>query len=112
MLKLDNLFIRFFRACGKPLTEVLTAVATASLNLKYFSLQFRCAEIVVLIKSEKISKVLYTLKVYKFIILLNFINKIIKKIINERIVAAAEKHNLLSQNQMKNYLRCLTELTI
>ena len=112
MSKLNNLSIEFFRVYNKSLTDVLAVIITASLTFKYFSLRFYCAEIVVLIKSEKISKVLYTLKVYKFIILLNFINKIIKKIINERIVAAAEKHNLLSQNQMKNYLRCLIKFAI
>ena len=94
------------------MTDVLTTIATANLTFKYFPLHFRCAEIIILTKSEKTGKVLHTLKAYRFIILFNFINKVIKKIINEHIAAVAEKYNLLSQSQMKNYFKHLTELII
>jgi hypothetical protein len=46
-------------------------------------------------KLKKTGKIIHTLNVYKFIILFNMINKIIKKIINNKIAATAEKHNLL-----------------
>ena len=98
MLKLNNIFIEFFRVCNKLLTDALAAIATVSFTLKYFLLHFRCAEIVILIKSEKISKVLHMSKAYKSIILLSFINKVIKKMINEHIAAAVKKHNLLLQS--------------
>jgi hypothetical protein len=39
---------------------------------------------------------LYILGIYKSIALLSFINKIIKKIIGERIAVAAKKYNLFS----------------
>jgi hypothetical protein len=51
-----------------------------------------------LIKLEKTDKIIHTLNVYKSIILLSIIDKIIKKIINDKIAAAVEKHNLLPQN--------------
>jgi len=77
------------------LTDALTVITTASFTLKYFPLRFRCAEVVVLIKSEKTDKVLHTLEAYRLIILFSFINKVIKKIINEYIAAAVKKHSLL-----------------
>jgi hypothetical protein len=39
--------------------------------------------------------ILYILKAYKFIALLNSINKIIEKIVGKRIAVAAKKYNLL-----------------
>ena len=96
MLRLNNLFIGFFRAYNKSLTDALAAIITVNLTLKYFSLYFCCAEIIVLIKSEKTGKILHTSEAYRFIILLSFINKVIKKIINKYIAAAAEKYNLFS----------------
>ena len=94
------------------MTDVLTAIATVSLTLEYFPLRFRYAEVVVHTKSGKTGKVLHTPKAYRSITLLNFINKVIKKIINKYIAVAAEKHSLLPQSQMKNYFKCSTELII
>jgi hypothetical protein len=48
-----------------------------------------------LAKLKKTGKIIYTLNVYKFIALLNAIGKIIEKIINNKITAITEKHNLL-----------------
>jgi hypothetical protein len=73
-------------------------VATASLTLEYFPTRFRCAEVVIFIKLGKTGKVLYILKVYKSIALLNSIRKIIEKIIGERIAVVAKKYSLLPQS--------------
>jgi hypothetical protein len=96
MLRLNNLSVKFLKACGKSLTEIIAIIITAYLIFKYFLQHFRCAKVVMLIKSEKTGKIIYTLNIYRFIILHNAIDKIIKKIINDRIIAAVEKHNLLS----------------
>jgi hypothetical protein len=48
-----------------------------------------------LAKLKKTGKIIYILDAYRSIALLNVIDKIIKKIMNNKITAAAEKHNLL-----------------
>jgi hypothetical protein len=80
-----------------PLAETLTAIATASLTLEYFSKRFRCAEIIILTKSGKTDKVLYILGVYRPIALLSSINKIIEKTVGERIAVITKKYSLLPQ---------------
>jgi hypothetical protein len=50
----------------------------------------------IFIKLKKIGKIVYTLNIYKLIILFNVIDKIIKKIMSNRIITAVKKHNLLS----------------
>ena len=112
MLKLNNLSVRFLRVCGKSLAEIIAKIVTACFILKYFLQHFCCAEIVMLTKSEKTDKIIHILKVYRFIALLSAINKIIKKIISNKIIAVIKKYNLLSQNQMRNCLDHLIKLII
>jgi hypothetical protein len=96
----------------KPLIKVLAAVAIVSLTLEYFPTRFRYVEIIILTKLEKIGKILYILGAYKPIALLNSINKIIEKIMGERIAVATKKYNLLSQSQIENRLGRLIKLAI
>ena len=77
------------------MADALAAIITANFTLEYFPLCFRCVKVVVLIKLEKTGKVLHTPEAYRLIVLLSFINKVIKKMINERITVTVEKHNLL-----------------
>jgi hypothetical protein len=94
--KLNNLSIEFLRVYRKSLTEIIIIITTAYLTLEYFSQHFRYTEVVMLIKLKKIGKIVYTSNAYRSIALLSAIGKIIKKIMNDRIAAAAERHNLLS----------------
>jgi hypothetical protein len=48
-----------------------------------------------LIKLKKTDKIIYTSNIYKFITLFNAINKIIEKIMNDKITTIVEKYNLL-----------------
>jgi hypothetical protein len=95
VLRLNNLFIKFLRVYRKSLAEIIIIIITVYLMFEYFSQRFCCAEMIILTKSKKISKIIHILNAYKSIILLNAIDKIIKKIINNRIAAAAERYNLL-----------------
>jgi hypothetical protein len=95
MLKLNNLFIRFLRACGKPLVEIIVIIIITCFIFKYFPQRFRYVEMMMLAKSKKIGKIIYTSNVYRFIALLNAISKIIEKIMNNKIAAIIKRHNLL-----------------
>jgi hypothetical protein len=95
VLKLNNLFIEFLRVYEKSLTEIIAIIITVCFTLKYFPQRFRCVEVMILIKLKKIDKIIHMSDIYRFIALLSMINKIIEKIINDRIIAAAEKYNLL-----------------
>jgi hypothetical protein len=74
--------------------KVLTTVATANLTFKYFPTRFYYIKVVIFTKLEKTGKILYILGVYRPIALFNSIDKIIKKIIDERIAVIIKKYNL------------------
>jgi len=102
----------FLKACNKLLAKIIALITTACLKLEYFPQRFCCAEVVVLAKARKTSKIVYTPDAYRSVALLCVIDKVIKKTMNKRIAAAAEKYNLLLQGQMGNCLKRLTELAI
>jgi hypothetical protein len=81
---------------NKSLIKILAAIAIASFIFEYFLKRFRCVEIIIFIKLRKIGKILYILGVYRFIALFSFINKIIEKMISERIAVVVKKYSLLS----------------
>jgi hypothetical protein len=103
LFSLDRRIFLFFFSLSRPylrdnksLVKALITIATASLIFEYFSTRFRYVEIVIFIKLRKTDKILYILRVYRFIALFNFINKIIEKIIGERIAVIVKKYNLFS----------------
>jgi hypothetical protein len=49
----DDLPVRFLKACGRPLSTIIAAIAQASFDLKYFPQRFRSAGVVVLNKPGK-----------------------------------------------------------
>ncbi len=49
---------------------------------------------------------------YRLIILINIINKIMEKIIYNRIINATKKYGLLSDNQMENKRNKFIKITI
>jgi hypothetical protein len=77
--------INLFRACVK---------------LNYHSLCFRIAHIIALKKLNR--KNYLNFKTYRFIILLNTLNKILKSIITRRINSLTEIHDMLSTFQMSD----------
>ena len=93
---LNDLFIGFLKIYNKPLVKALAAVATASLIFEYFLTRFRCVKVVILIKLKKTGKALYILEVYRPIILLSSIDKIIKKTVDKRIIIIIKKYKLFS----------------
>jgi hypothetical protein len=83
------------KACGKPVAEIITIIVNACFAFEYFPQRFRCAKIVVFAKLRKIGKTIHTSGVYRFIVLLSVIGKIIEKTISDKIVTAIEKYDLL-----------------
>jgi hypothetical protein len=96
MPKFNDLFIKFFKICDKSLAKALIIIIIINFIFEYFSLRFHYVKIVIFFKLKKTSKILYILKIYKFIALFNFINKIIEKIINKHIIVIIEKYDLFS----------------
>jgi hypothetical protein len=94
-LKFNNLFIKFLKTYGKSLIKIIIIIIIICFIFKYFLQHFYYAEIMIFIKLKKTGKIIYILNIYKFIILFNAINKIIKKIINNKIIIITEKYNLL-----------------
>jgi hypothetical protein len=93
--KLFSFFTSMFRACAEH---------------DYHSLCFREANIIILKKSNKSN---YTdLKTYRFIALLNTIDKAFEFIIARRISTFAETHEMFLATQMKEQRRRICETTL
>ena len=63
--------------------------------LSYYFLKFKKIKILILYKFNK--KNYIVLKIYKLIILLNILEKVLKKLITLRLIIIIKKYNLLSK---------------
>jgi len=81
------------------LTSILISLFNACVIHKYHSKQFRKAQTIVLCKSKKSNYI--DLKMYRFIALLNIMNKTLKSIIIKRLNDITETYHMLSNAQMR-----------
>jgi hypothetical protein len=85
--------------CAKIMLSLIS-LFQAYVELNYHFLCFRIAHIIVL---KKLNKKNYSnVKMYKFIILLNTLNKILKSIITRRINSLMKTHDMFSISQMSD----------
>src|SRR5208282_1297524 len=81
----------FLKACGLPLSRIMTKLTNASFKLEYFSRRFRLAEVVVFRKAGKSIKVQRIPGVYRTIAFLSILGKVIETAMCRRIARAAEE---------------------
>ncbi len=81
------------------LTLILINLFNACVTHKYHSKQFKKAQTIVLYKSKKSDYI--DLKMYRFIALLDIMNKTLKSIMIKRLNDIAETHHMLSNTQMR-----------
>jgi hypothetical protein len=85
--------------CAKIMLSLIN-LFRACVELSYHSLCFRIAHIIVF---KKLNRKNYSnVKTYKFIILLNTLNKTLKSIITRRINSLTKTHDMLSISQMND----------
>jgi len=95
---LDKILNFVLKALKDLLTEPLERIFNRCLKLAYHLKYFRDAITVALRKADKDN---YTLADnYRPIALLNILKKVLEAVIAEKIINAAEAHNLLSRTQM------------
>ena len=81
------------------LTSILINLFNACVTHKYHSKQFKKAQTIVLRKSKKSDYI--DSKTYRFIALLNIMNKTLKSIMIKRLSDIAETYHMLSNVQMR-----------
>ncbi len=101
---------RILKTLIKKLLSLLTNLFRACVKHDYHSLCFREANIIILKKSNKSN---YTdFKIYRFIALLNTIDKAFESIIARKINTLAEIHEMLFATQMKRRRKRICETTL
>lgn len=108
----DLLPISFLKAYGKPVYKALATIAEQSFMMGYVPTRFRSAIVSVIAKGGKTEAEKELAGAYRPIALLNAMNKVIKKIISDRIATAAEYNDLLPERQMGNRRHRSTEMAI
>jgi hypothetical protein len=94
------------------LHKTFAALVTGSFNAAYFPRRFKIAKVTVLLKSNKIIAQKATPGAWRFILLLNTVEKIVKAAFARRITNVAKAKHLLSNGQMGNKRGRLTDLAI
>jgi uncharacterized protein (DUF2062 family) len=92
----------FLKACRRPLAKLLAVIATASLRLGHFLVQFKAAKVVVLRKPRRTLEQQQTARAYRPILLLNAIGKAIESVISRRVADAVKSQGLLPETQIRN----------
>jgi hypothetical protein len=101
---------RILKILIKKLLSFLTNLFRACVEHDYHSLCFRKANIIILKKSNKNNYINF--KTYKFIALLNTIDKAFEFIIAHKINTFAEIHEMLFATQMKERRKRICETTL
>ncbi|KAI1000147.1 hypothetical protein K3495_g8053 [Podosphaera aphanis] len=94
----DGIPNRFLKYCSKTLSKGLAELFNACLRLGYHPKKFKESTTIVIRKPQKPSY--DTPKSYRPIALLNTMGKLLEKLVANRISDAAEKYNLLPDEQM------------
>jgi hypothetical protein len=96
----DDILNRILKIFCTKIMFSLINLFRACVKLNYHFLCFRIAHIIIL---KKLNKNNYSnVKTYKFIILLNTLNKILKSIITRRINSLTKTHDMFSISQMND----------
>jgi hypothetical protein len=96
----NNISNRILKILCAKIMLSLISLFRACVELNYHFLCFRIAHIIAFKKLNK--KNYLNVKTYRFIILLNTLNKILKSIITRRISSLAKTHDMLSISQMSD----------
>jgi hypothetical protein len=94
------------------LHKTFVALVTSSFNAAYFPRRFKIAKVTVLPKPNKTIIQKATPGAWRPILLLNIIGKIVKAAFARRITNMAKAKHLLSDGQMGNRRKRLTNLAI
>jgi hypothetical protein len=106
----DEITNKIIKTCSEMLTKLLILLFQHCVTHAYHSNVFKTINIITL---RKISKIDYTIsKFYKFIVLLNTIDKIMKFIINKKISWFTKTHRLLCDSHMSVRFDKLIETTL
>ena len=97
--KLDDITNRILKTCFQKLNSLLTSLFQACVTLKYHSRVFKETHSITLKKLNKSNY--YTSKIYRFIILLNMLNKVLKTVMTNKITYLAKKFKLFSNTQIR-----------
>ena len=100
IFKNDNIFNVIFKRVLQHIFFVFNWIYNISLKLNYYSTHFKNSITIFLCKIDKFDYVIF--KFFKFIILFNMINKIMKLIIIMRFNYAAKIFNFLFENHFRN----------
>ncbi len=98
--KFDDISNRILKILCTKIMLSLISLFRACVKLNYHSLCFRIAHIIVL---KKLNRKNYSnVKTYRFIALLNTLNKTLESIITRRINSLAKTHDMFSISQMSD----------
>ncbi len=102
----------FLKMCGRSLATIIAKITNISFVCEYFLKHLYNADVIILAKSGKSQKAKQTPGVYKLIILLSMIGKVIEITIYRRLSDMAEEYKLLFEGQMNNRVARSIELAI
>ncbi len=97
---------------GRPLVTIIVKITNISFICEYFPKCLYSVDIIILTKPGKSQKTKQILRIYKSIVLLNTINKIMEIAIYRYLLDMAEEYRLLLKGQMGNRVARSIELTI
>ncbi len=98
--------------CGRPFATIIVKITNTSFVYEYFLKCLYNADIIVFAKPGKSQKAKQILGIYRLIVLLNTIGKIIKTAIYRYFSDIMEEYGLLSKGQIDNRVARSIELII
>ena len=97
--KSNDITNKILKTCSQKLISVLTSLFQACVTLEYYLRVFRETHSITLKKSDKSNYSI--LKIYKFIALLNTLDKTLKTVMTNKITYLAKKFKFFSDTQMR-----------
>ncbi len=108
----DYLPTEFLKMCDRPLAIIIAKITNANFVYKYFPKCLCNVDVIILVKPSKLQKAKQTLGVYRPIVLLSTIDKVMKIAIYRHLSDAMKEYRLLPEGQMGNRVAKSTELAI
>ncbi len=112
VLENDCLSIGFLKMYDRSLAIIIAKITNASFVYEYFLKRLYNVDVIILIKPGKLQKVKQTLGIYRLIVLLSTIDKVMKIVMCRYLLDAVEEYGLLPEGQMGNRIARSTELAI
>ncbi len=106
------MFTRFLKMCGRPFTTIIVKITNASFACEYFLKYLYNIDVIILVKPGKLQKVKQISGVYRLIVLLNMIDKVIETAICRHLSDTMEEYGLFFEGQIDNKVARSIELTI